>query len=40
MNRINSIVAMPLINPDAITAVVFNSGTNNVAYNADKTPIV
>lgn len=33
-------VAIPLINPDAIVAVNALSGANNAAYNADNTPIV
>src|SRR5699024_9455469 len=36
----SSIVAIPLIKPDAIIAVDARSGASNAAYNADNTPIV
>src|SRR5699024_12766845 len=34
------IVAIPLINPEAIIAVDARSGASNAAYSADNTPIV
>ena len=40
MKSINKIVAIPLISPDAMTAVFARSGTKSAAHKADKTPIV
>jgi hypothetical protein len=40
MKSINKIVAIPLIIPDAMTALFARFGTKSAAYKADKTPIV